>query len=896
MKFSYIDSGEICVMQAIEITSIPDISILLETADTNVSSVEYINRTKNNFSNFLNEIFFAFKGSFDYSLLMQDISIEMMWFSDPIQHQTYQAKIRLFLVMRAIDRTKEAATQHINGLISICQSALIANKYSYSLEAADSVYCEKLKTLSGKCCNAILKEDRITNLQSYILPQCYSFDKLPDSENDLHNIVEILMRTPNAAITYQLIPTLLSNEEIMYLETMCNNLDTLNKGVHDMQIGTITNPIAERHAEVYKYYEIRKHAALFSFNTMVFADLNDLYKLSACVCSLCDSGNVQGNVNLRVMQMQGLPDLSQCFASLPWYMNELIAEEMYRKFPLYINVAFDIRRLSTIVTADEAGNFFRLPIGSKYISAGINVNYAKKDSKTYHKKIINDGDIMVGKLKSSINDHIGFYLKDINKHMLIVGTTGMGKTTYSVGLLDTLWKKFTMPFLVIEPAKTEYRALIDSIPDLQIFTPGKDEVSPFVFNPFVPPKGVRLKTYKSVLKSAFEAGVTMTTPLDKIFEETINNCYSAFGWLDSYTIDDGGRIFNIADFAKEFERTFESLGYVGEAKNIGRAGLVRLTSMINLFDNYHSIPIEDLLSKPTVIELAGIPNKDEKALVISLILLNISAYIDNNYLGDGTLRNIIMLEEAHNLLDSRDGSTEGSAKPNAAAQELLKRMLAEKRSQGLGIVIADQSPEKVGADIIKQTNIKLSFNLVERTDKEIFANCTNMAEEQTSRMTKLIEGEAFFFMNGMMEPEEVVTPDYRADHKIRTTISDNEVSLRSTYWNDKKDKLMPYPECQINLHCGGNCVFADRELSEDVAKKIFAKYFNDKSADAEMQRKVLSDLVHEANIVLSGRKTLTKKLYCCIRMHLLRKLKYNTQIKISDEFIRNNLITAGSRK
>ena len=151
-------------------------------------------------------------------------------------------------------------------------------------------------------------------------------------------------------------------------------------------------------------------------------------------------------------------------------------------------------------------------------------------------------------------------------------------------------------------------------------------------------------------------------------------------------------------------------------------------------------------------------------------------------------------------------------------------------------------------------------------------------------------------MNGMTEPEEVITPDYRADHDIRTTISDDEVAERSTYWNDKKEKLMPYPECQINQHCDGTCSVADRELANDVARKIFAKYFNDKSADAELFRKILSNLVAEANMVLAGKKTLTKKLYCCIRMHFIRKVKYGTEIKVSNDFIKNNLISAGTRK
>ena len=53
----------------------------------------------------------------------------------------------------------------------------------------------------------------------------------------------------------------------------------------------------------------------------------------------------------------------------------------------------------------------------------------------------------------------------------------------------------------------------------------------------------------------------MSTPLDKIFEDTINNCYSDFRWLDSYTIANKGKIFNITDFIKCFQETFDEIGY-----------------------------------------------------------------------------------------------------------------------------------------------------------------------------------------------------------------------------------------------------------------------------------------------------------------------------------------------
>lgn len=62
------------------------------------------------------------------------------------------------------------------------------------------------------------------------------------------------------------------------------------------------------------------------------------------------------------------------------------------------------------------------------------------------------------------------------------------------------------------------------------------------------------------------------------------------------------------------------MDYKGEVKsNMESAGVVRLVSLIeqnsNIYDTVHTIPLEDLLSKPTVIELNAINNKEQKSLI-----------------------------------------------------------------------------------------------------------------------------------------------------------------------------------------------------------------------------------------------------------------------------------------
>ena len=578
------------------------------------------------------------------------------------------------------------------------------------------------------------------------------------------------------------------------------------------------------------------------------------------------------------------------FYSLPWAINEILIN-IGRNTQIWSSGIFrnSLYRLPYVLTSDEASELFRLPIGSDRVYAGLPVNESGKGSKTYTDNIINTGDITVGKLRSSANgDTIGFALKDLAKHMLIVGTPGSGKTTFSVSLLDRLWKQHHIPFLVIEPAKNEYRSLVQSIPELQVFTPGKNFISPFVFNPFVPPKNVRLETYKSTLKTAFAAAVSMSTPLDKIFEESINNCYSDFRWLDNYTIDDKGKVFNISDFIKCFQQTFDEIGYTGDAKNIGRAGVVRLNSLVNLFDNYFSIPLEDLLQKPTIIELAAIENSDQKALIISLLLLSILAYVNANYIGEGGLKNVILLEEAHVLLDADANAGQGDANPSAIAQGLVKRMLAEIRSYGVGLIIADQSPRKVTTDVVALTDMKMVFRLVEGEDKQIIGDSMNMSDEQIKRLAKLKPGEAFLFFNKLDEPEEVITPDYRLENNISISLSDEGIKQLSTYWDNKQDKLRPYPECDLTPYCHNNCDYNRRILAREIARRIFIRNFKPDSKDLEIVKKVFGQISKLVIAELNG-EPFDAQLLSCVKMHLWRKIKYGTKIRLNDKMVENSL-------
>lgn len=878
IKTTLLQNGEYAGICTLEITSIPHISIL-ESEYSNKTKEEILFKCKVDMQALISELYQNYKLNDN-----NDVSYELLWVTTPVDNQTFRAKIKLFINVRAINKSNDALKASIQSSIQLIKNSLTNNKYDIESVVDDTEF-DLLRKKNNMF--SLSKETRVINLQNQMVPYCYTADRLLETQLSLDKIVNTIVDYPYSILSLQLTPILLSDEEKTTIEQMGQVLNSLSQGI--MEMGNISISAAQKPAENYKYYAESKDGPLFRYSINVFSDDVGTSNISSRVFGQLVSVTEEKNY-LTQNRIDNLSfDNEQSYYLLPWLINQKLDEINSKSSIWSIGVFSKIRRFPYIVTEEEASEFFRLPIGDENVSAGLNIDESAKSAKTYLDNIINGGDIEVGKLRSSSKgDTIGFNLKDLAKHMLVVGTPGSGKTTFSVGMLDRLWKEHHIPFLVIEPAKNEYRALVQSIPDLQVFTPGKNFISPFVYNPFVPPKNVKLETYKSTLKTAFAAGVSMTTPLDKIFEEAINNCYSDFRWLDTYTTDNKGKIFNITDFIKCFQQTFDEIGYTGDAKNIGRAGVVRLNSLVNLFDNYYSIPIEDLLSKPTIIELAAIENAEQKALIISLLLLSILSYVNANYVGEGGLKNVILLEEAHVLLDSNMNLGQGEANPSSIAQGLIKRMLAEIRSYGVGLVIADQSPRKVGTDVVALTDMKVVFRLVEAADKQIIADSSNMSDAMIQRMSKLKPGEAFLFFNKLDEPEEVITPDYRLENNISISLSDEGIKSLSTYWKNKPEMLKPYPECNVIHYCKRTCDYSQRILAREIARRIYVKNFKPDSTDFELVKKVFSRISLLIKNELND-EPFTPELLSCVKVHLWRRIKYSTKIKINEKLIENSL-------
>ncbi len=369
----------------------------------------------------------------------------------------------------------------------------------------------------------------------------------------------------------------------------------------------------------------------------------------------------------------------------------------------------------------------------------------------------------------------------LNRHALIAGVTGGGKTNTVFHLLAQLWDR-KIPFLVLEPAKTEYRALIDHTaigPELRVFTPGDENVSPLRINPFEVEANIPISAHIDLLKSVFNASFGMWNPLPQILERCLHEVYLDCGWDPTRGLNDrleddatSGRsrrpqaFPTLSQLYLKTEEVVESLGYEERVTSDMKAALVtrlnglRIGTKGTMLDTRFSVPVEELLSRPTIVELEAIGDDEEKAFIMGVLMVRIYEYLRGRGATEGVrLKHLTVIEEAHRLLSNTAPSTDPE-RPNMGgkAVETFANMLSEVRAYGESFLVAEQIPSKLSPDVIKNTNLKIIHRVVAGDDRVILGKTMNMADHQIEMLATLRTGQAAVFAEGDDKPLLVQVP------------------------------------------------------------------------------------------------------------------------------------------
>jgi len=399
-------------------------------------------------------------------------------------------------------------------------------------------------------------------------------------------------------------------------------------------------------------------------------------------------------------------------------------------------------------------------------------------------------------------------VRDLNKHGLIVGTTGSGKTNTIFHLLRELWK-IRVPFLVLEPVKTEYRKLLmtgDLGSDLQVFTLGDNNVSPFRINPFEVLPGVPVQTHIELLKAVFNASFFMWGPLPHVLERCIHEIYTDKGWdLTSNRNPRGTHTSSqptLTDLYNKVDEVVNMLGYSQETTMEIRGALktridsMRLGGKGLMLDTRRTIPFNILMEKPTVLELEPIGDDEEKCFIMGLILTRMyEAYISSGLSEKKGLGHITVIEEAHRLLGNSKADNPYVANVKGKAVESFTNILAEIRAYGEGFLIADQIPTKLAPEIIKNTNLKVMHRVVAEDDRKIMGATMNMTDEESIRITALNPGEAAVFSEGDWGAYHLKIPYSKVEGKPGTGKDSDLVIQAMEGYRKNQKQLAPYEGC-----------------------------------------------------------------------------------------------------
>ena len=376
--------------------------------------------------------------------------------------------------------------------------------------------------------------------------------------------------------------------------------------------------------------------------------------------------------------------------------------------------------------------------------------------------------ISLGKLVQSGNEiDTKVYLEKsaLNKHIFITGVTGTGKTTTCQKLL----LESKLPFLVIEPAKTEYRILMNNpkTEDILIFTLGNDKVAPFRLNPFEFFEGESITSRVDMLKAAMEASFDMEAAIPQIIESAMYSCYEDYGWnIDTDENEKFDNPYNegvysfptLEDLLNKIEIEVTKHNFDDRLKKdyIGSI-TARLQGLLvgskgQMLNARRSIDFRELIEKKVVLEIEGIKNGTEKSLVMGFILTNLCEALRAKYDKDKHFKHITLIEEAHRLL-SKYSAGDSLNKKNSV--ETFADMLAEVRKYGESLIIADQIPNKMTPEVLKNTNTKIVHKIFAEDDKEAIGNTISLSKEQKDFLSSLPTGRAIVFSQSWTKAVQV---------------------------------------------------------------------------------------------------------------------------------------------
>ena len=374
----------------------------------------------------------------------------------------------------------------------------------------------------------------------------------------------------------------------------------------------------------------------------------------------------------------------------------------------------------------------------------------------------NNSDIRLGQIfhmnhKETIEVELD--INSLASHTFITGSTGSGKSNTVYTLLNGLLKN-NKKFLVIEPAKGEYKRVYGNLDDVNVYGTNPKLSSLLRINPFSFPSDIHIFEHLDRLVEIFNVCWPMYAAMPAVLKSAIEKSYEDCGWdLVASTNKYGNELYpKFSDVARNIIEIINSSEYDNENKGAYKGSLLtRLQSLSNgvnglIFVN-DEIPSQTLFNENTIIDLSRIGSSETKSLIMGMLILKLQEYRLSNSGMNEPLNHVTVLEEAHNIL--KRTSTEHQIEGNnlvGKSVEMISNAIAEMRTYGEGFIIVDQAPDLLDMSAIRNTNTKIIMRLPDQKDRELVGKSAGLNDDQIKELAKLPCGVGAVYQNNWIQP------------------------------------------------------------------------------------------------------------------------------------------------
>ncbi len=389
----------------------------------------------------------------------------------------------------------------------------------------------------------------------------------------------------------------------------------------------------------------------------------------------------------------------------------------------------------------------------------------------------------------------------LNRHVFVCGATGAGKSQTVRALLEAA-SGAGVPWLVVEPAKAEYRLmgarLNGSSGGVVRIRPGDADQIAAGINPLAPAADAAgrrfpLQTHADLVRALFLASFAADEPFPQVLSAAVTRVYEEAGWDlalgEPVTPGVRPRYPTLADLQAAAERIVSEIGYSREITDNVRGFItVRISSLRlgttgRFFEGGHPIDFGKLMARNVVFEIEDVGDDRDKAFLMGTVLIQLTEHLRMQARESGPgiaagLRHVSVFEEAHRLLRRPEEQRSGSG-ATAHAVEMFAGLLAEIRAYGEGLIIAEQIPAKIIPDAIKNTAVKIVHRLPAADDREMVGATMNMTDAQSRYLVTLPPGQAAVFTDGMDYPVLAAMPDGTAREAAATAVTSSPAGIVS---------------------------------------------------------------------------------------------------------------------